>query len=303
MRITPLVIVALGLVILAGGLPVMAEEFTFDYQKIIETDQPVDLRLEMASGNLTVSGGESDRLIIEAVKRIRATGRDEAEEVANHIEIKVEQTGNLVEITTNYLKLSNRSRSFWSKVLGAGADSYGDVDFNITVPDINLFKIKSTAAEIELSNIEAEIDVENASGSTRGEFLFGPVTVRQPAGDIELKWVEGDIRINSNSSRITIKQVVGAIDVLSRTGDVRIQTELDSPRDYFVETTTGKITFEVPENSSGMLSIETRSGNVTSQVPVAIRSRTGTRLVGEFGSGGPRITLSSSTGDVEVCGF
>jgi hypothetical protein len=291
-RITLLVIVALGFVVLSGALPVLAEEFTFDYQKIIETDHPIDLRLEMASGKLTVSGGESDRLIIEAVKRIRATGLDEAEEVANHIEIKVKQTGNLVEISTNYLKLSNRSRSFWSKVLGAGADSYGDVDFNSTVPDVNLFKIKSTAAEIELSNLEADIDVENASGSIRGEFLFGPVTVRQPAGDIELKWVEGDIRINSNSSRIMIKQVVGAIDVLSRTGDVR-----------FVETTTGRITFEVPESSSGVLSIETRSGNVTSQVPVAIRSRTGTRLVGEFGSGGPRITLSSSTGDVEVCGF
>ncbi len=303
MRIAPLVIVAVGFVILAGALPASAEEFTFDYQKIIKTDQPIDLKLVMASGKLTVSGGESDRLIIEAVKRIRATGLDEAEEVANHIEIKVQQTGDLVEITTNYLKLSNRSRSFWSKVLGAGADSYGDVDFHITVPDINLFKVKSTAAEIELSNIEARIDVENASGSTRGEFLFGPVTVRQPSGDIELKWVEGDIRISSNSSRITVKQVVGSIDVMSQTGDVRIQTELDSPKDFFVETTTGRITFEVPESSSGILSIDTRSGNVSSQVPVTILSRTRTRLVGEFGSGGPKITLSSSTGDVEVRGF
>ncbi|MEA3297674.1 MAG: DUF4097 family beta strand repeat-containing protein, partial [candidate division Zixibacteria bacterium] len=134
-------------------------------------------------------------------------------------------------------------------------------------------------------------------------FLFGSITVSQPSGDIDLQWIEGDVRIKSTSSSITIRQVMGAIDLSTSTGDVTIQTELDSPKDYFVETTTGRIQFSVPEMASGVLDIETRSGDVVTEVPIAVQSRTHTRLVGEFGRGGPRIKLCSSSGDVEVKEF
>ena len=156
------------------------------------------------------------------------------------------------------------------------------------------------AADIELSSIEGEIQVDNTAGKTRGEFLFGPVTVRQQQGEIDLRWVEGDIRIKSSSARITIQQSRGAIDLTTLTGEVKIQTELDSPRDYLVETNSGSITFIIPEASSGVLNIETLSGDVQTEMPVAVKSISRNRLVGEFGRGGPTIRLSSSSGDVTV---
>ena len=99
---------------------------------------------------------------------------------------------------------------------------------------------------------------------------------------------------------ITIQQSRGAIDLVTLSGEVNIQTELDSPRDYLVETNSGSITFIIPEGSSGVLNIETQSGDVQTEMPVAVKSVSRNQLVGEFGRGGPTIRLSSSSGDVTV---
>ncbi len=156
------------------------------------------------------------------------------------------------------------------------------------------------AADIELSSIEGEVEIDNTSGKTQGEFLFGPVTIRQPQGEINLRWVEGNINIKSSSAAIAIEQSRGAIDLMTLTSDVKIRTELDSPRDYFVETGSGSITFLIPEASSGVLTVETQSGEVRSEMPVTVKSVSRNRLVGEFGRGGPTISLSSISGDVTV---
>ena len=130
--------------------------------------------------------------------------------------------------------------------------------------------------------------------------LFGPVTLIQETGDIELNWVEGDIKIKSTSSMISIIQVRGAIDLTTSAGKVNIQTELDSPNDFYVETTSGSIVFSVPTSSSGMLDIATESGEIRTEVPITVKSVSRKRLVGEFGAGGPTVSLSSVTGDVDV---
>jgi DUF4097 and DUF4098 domain-containing protein YvlB len=302
---TPLQLLTFSLFLWTGSLllgtgSVRAGEFTFEYQNIIDVREPVTLRLNLVRGKVNITSSEDDRVIIEAVKRVRAASQEEAEEVADHIEIKVEASAGDLTINTNYLRMLSRSPTFWQKVLGAGSDSYGMVDYTITVPVRSSLYIKSMASDIELSSIEGEIQIENTVGTTRGEFLFGPVTVRQPQGAIDLQWVEGDIRVKSSSSTVTVKQVHGAVDISTATGDVNIQTELTSPRGYFVETTSGTITFSIPEAASGLLQIETQEGDIQTEVPVVIKSVSHRRVVGEFGHGGPTITLTSSSGDVFV---
>jgi DUF4097 and DUF4098 domain-containing protein YvlB len=292
-----------GSVLLPGAKEAEADEFAFQYQKIIETEAPVSLHLNLVRGKVHISGGEDSRVIIEAIKRVRAANEEEAEEVADHIEIKVAVSSNDVTVETNYLKMLSRSPSFWQKVLGSGSDSYGLVDYTVTIPTRSSIFIKSMAADIELSSIEGEITIDNTVGSTRGEFLFGPITVRQPQGEIDLQWIEGDIRVKSSSSTVAIKQVLGAIDVSTQTGNVNIQTELTSPRDYFVETTSGAITFSIPEAASGLLRIETQEGAIQTEVPIVIKSVAHRRVVGELGRGGPTITLTSSSGDVTVAQY
>ncbi len=290
--------------LLISVITIQAAEYTFENQKIIEIAEPLTINLEMFKGKVTVIGNQSDKVIIEAVKIIRASNRDEAEEVADHIEIKVTPDNNHINIVTNYLKMISRSKSFWNKFLGtSGAEAYGAVDYFISVPPQTSISITGMETEIEISSLEGDVQIKNSTGSFHAEYIYGSMTVSQPIGSIALDWIEGDIRIKSNSSRIRIKQVKGAIDIATYSGEVHIETELDSPKDYFIETTSGKVIFSVPTLAAGELKVETETGKIATQVPVIVKSVSRKKLVGKFGDGGPTIHIVSTTGDVDVNQF
>ena len=340
MRKSLLVTALVGAILAQLPGRLIAGDFRFEYQRVIDIGPEAILNLEFVHGDVTVTSTEQEKIVIDAIKQLSAVNVDEAQMTADHIEIKVEQDGNRVDVTTNYLRMRNRSQSFWSKILGRGGeDSYGDVNWNIQVPlgcririvntsgavdvdniiggvtilssvtDAKLMNIEGDVSiecskgEIELSAIEGAVNVENSAGTTVGELLFGPVTVRQAQGRIDLKFVEGDIKVKSNSAAIAIRQDRGSLDLSTSTGRVDIQTGLDSPRDYFVSTESGDIRLSIPETSSGDLRIESQTGDIRTEIPIAIESMSRRQVKGTFGSGGVKINLTSISGDVTVAQF
>jgi hypothetical protein len=313
---------ALGLITALAAGDSSAKEFSFEYQRILETGPTAELELHFISGDLTIGPTDGERVIIEAVKRVDAVNMDEAQLAADHIEIKVDHSDRKVRVNTNYLRMRNRGQSFWNKVLGTGGeDSFGEVDWHIQVPpdckiqivstggkvDISHvmgdISIRSSAADIRLNSIEGKIEIDNAGGSMTGELLFGPMIIQQAQGKIDLQFVEGDLRVKSATADISIRQDRGALDLTTISGNVEIQTNLDSSRDYFVRTESGHIVLTIPETSSADLRIESQTGNIRTDMPIAISSMSHRQIKGRFGVGGVDITLTSITGDVTVAQF
>lgn len=276
------------------------KEFKFAYQKIIDISNPIELDLQMVRGTITVSGTDDNRLIIEATKIVRASNQEEAEEVADHIEIKVRDSHNKVTVETNYLTMLTRNKSFWRKIFGGGSNDLVHVAYHIKLPFGSSISVEAMAAIMNFTNIEGKVSVVNTSGSVSGEYIFGPISIRQHNGNIDLNWIEGDIRIKSTSGKINLNQTKGAIDLSSERGNVAIRTELESPRDYMIETATGTINFLIPSSSSGRLKIETSTGKIKSEMPIEIETINSRKLVGRFGRGGPKVSLISMSGDVNV---
>lgn len=310
------------LILIALPLGLSAKEYTFQFQRILETGDKTKFRLTLVNGDVTITGTDDSRLIIDAVKKVHAVSMDEAAVVADHIEIRVNQSGDNVDVATNYLRIINRSPSFWEKVLGiGGSDSYGEVNYTVQVPVGTSIEVvntsgnytirnvqgkvtlQSSASNIDLNAVEGAIEIDNASGETRGDLLFGPVMIRQPMGKIKLQWIEGDIRIKSKSADIFVQQERGSLDVSNAAGSIKIKTNLDSGRDYFVETVSGSIEFLVPETASGKLQISSDMGDIKTDIPVAIESYSRQGLIGKFGLGGVTISLRSGSGDVTVAQF
>ena len=312
----------LFLIFLLAPLGLSAKEYTFQYQRVLDTEEKTNFRLTLVNGDVAITGTDDNRLIVEAVKKVHAVSMDEAAIVADHIEIRVTQSGKNVDVATNYLRIINRSPSFWEKVLGiGGTDSYGEVNYTIQVPIGTSIEVvntsgnftvrnvqgnvtlQSSASNIDLNAVEGAIEIDNAAGETRGDLLFGPVMIRQPMGKIRLQWVEGDIRIKSKAADIFVQQERGSLDVSNAAGSIKIKTNLDSGRDYFVETVSGSIEFMVPETSSGKLEISSDMGDIRTDIPVAIESYSRQGLIGKFGLGGVTISLRSGSGDVTVAQF
>ncbi len=320
MRVITIFAAVIILLFTASGL--LAKEYSFDYHRIIEPDGEVTLDLTYLEGNLIVIGHDLDQIIISATKRVNAVSMDEAEVVQGHVEIKTRESGDVVTVVANYLKMRNRGRSFWQKLFGkSGDDSYGEIDWKISLPDYcNLVvtnvrgdidishvrgavTIRSSASDIVVSSIEGDVSIENLSGKTEGELIFGNIDIRQPRGEITLKWIEGNIRLRSSSADINLLQDRGSIDLTTNTSRVEIQTNLESSKDFWVFSESGNIVLTIPESSSGELDIRTESGEIKTEIPIAIKSMSRSQIFGEFGYGGIKVTISSVSGDVTVAQF
>ncbi len=312
-----------SLIVFMSASGLLAREFTYPFQQTIPTRDTIHLSLTSQKGTIEISAHDSPNVVITAVKRISCPDQQEAAEVADHLEIKVEPSkdGGKLAITVAMLDVKDLNRSLWNKVFGGGLDSYGSVDFSVAVPihcsisidnlsggiaiaqTVGDVSLRSSASDIHLTSVEGAVTIDNGTGTTIGELLFGPVTVRQPTGTISLQWIEGDVRVKSLSANIELLQERGAVDLTTSRGDVRIQTNLNSDSDYYVETESGDINLLIPEESSGRLAVTSTKGNIRTEIPVVVKSMTRNRMVGEIGSGGVKITLNSISGDVRVAEF
>ena len=297
------IILGIFVLFMVTALPAESEEFTFNFQKLIDIQKPVLIDLEMVRGAIMVTGTDDNLITIDAIKMVRASSRREAEEIAAHIEIKIREGKDKVRIQTNYLNLINRSPSFWNKLIGGGDKVISEVLYKISLPFNCGLRIKALDADIELTNVESNIYIEKSTGLTKAEFILGSLEIHQPLGEIDLQWIEGDIKIDSKSSKIFIRQTRGAIELSTYNGNVDIQTEFESSNDYIVETSSGNVIFSVPISAAGELHIETITGEFSSEIPVEVISLARNRMVGIFGGGGTKVKIISASGKVVLAQF
>lgn len=299
-----------------------AKDYQIPFERRTDTAGVSVLDLTWISGDCRIIPADSDQIVVSAVKRIDALSAEDAQDMADHIQIQVERQKGRLVVSTRYLRTLEKGPSFWQKMFGKGSDpSFGQIDWTVSIPAglqvcltssrgtisaeqlRNNLTINTSASDILLASIEGSVSIDNGSGRLAGNLLIGPIAIRQMLGTIDLDFVEGDIKIKSSAAAIKIAQERGAIDLTTTTGNVDIRTALESTRDFMVTTESGDIRLSVPEAASGRLKMNSRTGEIKTEMPVAIKSMSSTRLEGVFGDGGVRIALSSMSGDVTVAQF
>jgi Toastrack DUF4097 len=188
-------------------------------------------------------------------------------------------------------------------------DILGNVDISTSSGEIKIKNIdgnvtvKGSSISVTMTSVNGNVDIRNGSGNVVGEYVIGDVVVSQENGTVDLTRLEGDIRVTSATGRVRVEQEFGALDVSTESGDIDVTTELNSPKDYFVETVSGSIRFMVPEASGGKIDLEAGSCEIDTQIPIAIDSFSRTRISGRFGTGGPKISLATTSGDITLGEF
>lgn len=340
-------------------LPVAAgagKIYRYDYQKVIPVQPGLQISISNPNGSVTVTTNTDNRLIIDGVKNIYAESQEEAEFVADHVQVEINDADGHFSIEPRFLRIQHRSPSFWQKLMGQGNNetSHGSVDFTVSVPpdcgleienplgditvsglrgnirisgdaggadirdilgDVSVVTasgavrvaniegrvyIKGNGSDISFSSLSGDLDIRNSSGKAVGEYLVGDLVLTQQGGEVEVRHVEGNIRIKTTLAPVRVEQDFGALNVSTESGNIDIITELNSSREYFVETVSGSIRFMVPEASGGEVRLEAGSCEIDTQIPIAIDSFSRTRISGRFGNGGPKISLVTASGNITL---
>lgn len=184
--------------------------------------------------------------------------------------------------------------------------------------DTDTFKADSSSGKLDIRGCTSkEYDLETSSGEiyldSKNESDM--VTAEASSGDIEL--ILGTVKslnVSTSSGEITVDaESVKDLDTDSSSGDKSIRigsadtvksdassgktkmTFGSMPTNTKIEASSGNVTIYVPKDASFRADIDTSSGKFSSEIPT---SKEGSTYVA--GSGSNKLTVDTSSGDVEI---
>ena len=251
-----------------------AKMFSFKTSNEYSVDKDFKLTISNTSGDIKVEHYVGDKVILEVNKEVDAGSRDEAEKVADELDVTVNVDHKSIDIDTRYPR--GRHGDFWEKLFDWNSSNNCSVNYYLQVPTSLDLQISTTSGDITLTGLSGRGSVAATSGDVDIDDFTGNLDAETTSGDIRFKDIKGDIDANSTSSDVLFESVTGNINIKSTSGE----TEAHFVNGEFsVTKTSGDVTIE---DVSGDIDISTTSGNID------IKQREG----GVF--------VSTASGDVKV---
>lgn len=223
-------------------------------------------------GSITVKGAETDRCDVIAKIWVQAPTKEEAEQIAEKVRIKLEPDGNKLAIKVEKPHLKN------NRSIG--------VSFDITVPGQTSIECDTSFGSIDLSDLIGDIDVRTSFASVNAKNITGVVKLNTSYGQINGR--------NINSPEIKAHSSFGSIDIVCSDS-----TPADMIAD--VDTSYGSIDFTTASNFAGDVELSTSFGSIKTDLPITVKGDLGKEYIkGSVGSGSGRLSLKTSFGSIKV---
>ncbi|MGH9201873.1 MAG: DUF4097 family beta strand repeat-containing protein [Vicinamibacterales bacterium] len=213
------------------------------------------------SGDVRVTGGSGNTIVVESIKRVRHRDPEEAKRMLAALRVEITQTGSRVEVRTVYPR--NRDRS-WDRGMSAS------VDYIVSVPASAMAAVKSISGDVIVSSVKGQVRAETISGDVSVTATPNLALAKTVSGDVIAKDIGG-------ASLLTLSTISGSViatglnvrelECGSVSGDVRIagvQVER-----ALAKSVSGSIEFDAPLSRGGRYEFTTHSGNVRLVLPAA----------------------------------
>ena len=312
-----LVVVTMGAAMaLAGGGEVILE-------RSFQVGPGATLAFDSDRGGVAILGEERDDIFIQVMARDM-----DPDKAMDALELEFHETLGGLEVRARF-----RGESGWlSSLFGGGG---GGVFFDVRVPRSTELEIDNGSGGFRAQEIDADVSVDNGSGGIQLQSIRGSVSIDNGSGGIRVSRIEGSLQIDNGSGGVRVDDIrgdvnidngSGGVSVAKVVGDVSVDNgsggiQLDDVEGALeADTSSGGINARMTGHNLGVQA-ETGSGGVRIEVPaswgadVEMSSRKGDVIVegwsnlavtdahnfrGTLGGGGPRISLSSESGDVEL---
>jgi hypothetical protein len=295
------------------------QQQTEKFSKTVPLPAGGSLDLSNISGDIVITGGAGDQVVIDAVKRART-----AEEL-KLVQIEVSATANRVEVRTQYPR-ERRNVSV-------------SVDFTVSVPRAAGVNVRSISGDLKVATVDGVVTVNTVSGDVTlasvarletAKSVSGNVMIDASGSDADLsaESVSGDLRLRGVKARgidtNTVSGNVELIDVTSErvkaksvSGDIAFGGPLAKGGRYGFQSHSGDIAVYTDGKAGFEVNASTFSGAITSDLKLvstfggeppadAASGRgghgrgPGQRVRGTFGDGGALLDLSAFSGDVMI---
>jgi DUF4097 and DUF4098 domain-containing protein YvlB len=281
---------------LALTLPVAAQE---DVDTSRKCDADAEVVIENICGSITVIGWDKKKA------QVRGELGEDVEEFifegdADDLEIRV------------ILDERRHGHSFFD--FGHGHHNTDNTDLEIYLPHGCSVRIGTVSADVEVTKLTGDLDVETVSGEIDVDGVMKEVELESVSGKLTLEVTALELVASSVSGRVTLRGGSGSVSLESVSGDleldgkdfddvemetvsgeIRLDGDVVSKGSVFVESHSGEIYLLLPKNIEADFDLSTLSGDIDSEFGPSKR-----RAKKRSFFGGREMSFSTGDGDIRI---
>jgi DUF4097 and DUF4098 domain-containing protein YvlB len=235
-------------------------------------------------GDVEVRAGDTDRIVVDVRKTVRASDKAEADRLEQDFTFSVRQEGE------RYIVKSNRDESGFH---GTPRQRFKS-SLTIQVPKQSKLHLENRNGRIMIQDLAGNQSIINRYGDVEVRNINGTVTLENRNGGITIEDVTDAVMISNRYSNTTVKNVGGDLQINTRNGsvdvaDVKGNATIDnSYAPIHIENVQGDVTVTGRNNSvdiehvNGDIRADSSYQNVTIKDPrggVRVTSRNGDLLL------------------------
>ncbi len=287
------------------------------------------LVVSTSSGSIETAGQETDQVQAVATITARAATEQEAQELAEQVEIRFQESGDKLEIKADKPAL-RRSRI--------------SISYNITTPRQTSLDCESGSGSLKVKDLTGNVNARTGSGSVEAARIKGTARLRSGSGSVHGDNLGGgdvDLDTGSGGVRLSEASEVGTCRAHSSSGPVHVQhvqansISMDSgsggvtgedlncanlkagsgsghvsvafspsaPNNVIADVGSGSggIKVVLPPGFAGRVDLSVGSGSVHIDQPVTVRGDLGKRhIVGTIGEGTGSLSAHTGSGSIDV---
>lgn len=262
------------------------------------------IKLDYKSQNIVFNKGEEGKIVINEYLSERRKNAEAVMEVTNGtLYINGADKGTVVNILS--FGMQNERIEVYLPEAYTGEVEARTSSGNIKAEDTFAFQEFGAAANsgnISCGRITADIIKANtSSGNIKFDIAQGSRIMVAGSGNIRINAGEGDTRVTTGSGSIEVDNAVGELEATASSGNIRAGfMEIDGG--VSVQTTSGNIKLEIPEESAFSFAASATSGSINTDFDAALEyNDKRNRASGVYGNGpAAAIRTGASSGNIAV---
>ena len=287
------------------------------------------LVVSTASGSIETAGQETDQVQVVAKITTQAGTEEEAQQLAEKVEIGFQESGNRIEIKADRPTLRRNRISISYKITapqqinlecesGSGLlkvrDLTGNVNAHTASGSVEGARIKgavrlhSASGSVHCDNVSGgDVDLDTASGSVRlsDASEVGGCRAHSSSGPVHLQHVRAEsIRMDSASGGVTGEDIhCSRLNAGSGSGHVSVAFSPSAPNNVVADVGagSGSVNVVLPPGFAGRVDLSVGSGSVHLDQPVTVRGDIGKRhIIGTIGEGTGSLSAHTGSGSIDV---
>lgn len=289
------------------------------------------LVVDVDFGSIEVVPGESDKVVIDAHRKIEASSKEKEQEYLKAAPITVTTEGDKVIV-----RATQKHESFGNQLWRMMGHTRTEGHYALKVPASFNLDLDTSGGDVSSRGVTGKVKVDTSGGDLNFGQIHGDIHAETSGGDIiakdcdgatDLDTSGGRIEVTGGKGRLSAETSGGNVTVLNRVGDTKVESSggklrlgnisgkvtagtsggsvsaiLPSPvaGDVSLETSGGSITVVAPANARLTIDAETSAGRVSSDLPIAKLSADDDSLKGTVNGGGTNLKLRTSAGSIEI---